>query len=162
MSRVINFSRSLGLTRVTRPWSSLRSSSTRVSSSQRKVVSPSAIRSSAVRPFSTRSYLHKDDLNSTSPAPEPSEREQQPAYEMTFTCKQCNTRSTHRISKQGYHHGTVLVQCPGCKNRHLIADHLKVSVLRFKFVCSLDLRLLRSSLIQGSRWKTSSRKRASF
>lgn len=22
--------------------------------------------------------------------------------------------------------GTVLVQCPGCKNRHLLADHLEV------------------------------------
>lgn len=45
---------------------------------------------------------------------------------MTFTCKKCSTRSTHKISKQGYHHGTVLIQCPGCKNRHLIADHLKI------------------------------------
>ncbi|KAF2402386.1 zf-DNL-domain-containing protein, partial [Trichodelitschia bisporula] len=49
-----------------------------------------------------------------------------PAYEMAFTCKKCDTRSTHRISKQGYHHGTVLVTCPGCKNRHLMADHLKI------------------------------------
>jgi len=45
---------------------------------------------------------------------------------MTFTCKKCTTRSSHRISKQGYHHGTVLIACPGCKNRHLIADHLKI------------------------------------
>jgi protein import protein ZIM17 len=30
------------------------------------------------------------------------------------------------MSKQGYHHGTILITCPGCKNRHLIADHLKV------------------------------------
>src|SRR5690242_16017317 len=36
-----------------------------------------------------------------------------PAYEMTFTCKPCSTRSTHKISKQGYHHGTVLISCPG-------------------------------------------------
>lgn len=49
-----------------------------------------------------------------------------PAYEMTFTCKKCQTRSTHRISKQGYHNGTVLIACPGCKNKHLISDHLKV------------------------------------
>jgi len=45
---------------------------------------------------------------------------------MTFTCKKCTTRSSHRLSKQGYHHGTVLIACPGCKNRHLIADHLKI------------------------------------
>ncbi|KAF2273996.1 zf-DNL-domain-containing protein [Westerdykella ornata] len=38
----------------------------------------------------------------------------------------CATRSSHRVSKQGYHHGTVLITCPGCKNRHLISDHLKI------------------------------------
>jgi protein import protein ZIM17 len=45
---------------------------------------------------------------------------------MTFTCKPCSHRSTHRISKQGYHHGTVLITCPDCKNRHVITDHLRV------------------------------------
>ncbi|KAF2807710.1 zf-DNL-domain-containing protein [Mytilinidion resinicola] len=54
------------------------------------------------------------------------ERDKVPSYDMTFTCKKCDTRSSHRISKQGYFHGTVLVTCPGCKNRHLIADHLKI------------------------------------
>jgi hypothetical protein len=49
------------------------------------------------------------------------------AYEMTFTCKPCSTRSTHRISKQGYHFGSVLITCPECKNRHIISDHLGVS-----------------------------------
>lgn len=53
-------------------------------------------------------------------------KKDQPAYDMTFTCKVCTARSTHRISKQGYTRGTVLVQCPGCSNRHLIADHLKI------------------------------------
>ncbi|KAF1942559.1 zf-DNL-domain-containing protein [Clathrospora elynae] len=54
------------------------------------------------------------------------ERDQVPSYELTFTCNVCKTRSSHRLSKQGYHHGTVLIQCPDCKNRHLISDHLKV------------------------------------
>ncbi|KAI9819099.1 MAG: hypothetical protein M1826_001191 [Phylliscum demangeonii] len=45
---------------------------------------------------------------------------------MTITCKPCRERSTHRITKQGYYRGTVLVTCPGCKNRHVISDHLKV------------------------------------
>ncbi|OCL06579.1 zf-DNL-domain-containing protein [Glonium stellatum] len=54
------------------------------------------------------------------------DRDQVPAYEMTFTCKKCQTRSSHRVSKQGYYHGTVLITCPGCKNRHLISDHLKI------------------------------------
>ncbi|OCK85174.1 zf-DNL-domain-containing protein [Lepidopterella palustris CBS 459.81] len=53
-------------------------------------------------------------------------RDQVPAYEMTFTCNKCATRQTHRVSKQGYEKGTVLITCPGCKNRHLMADHLKI------------------------------------
>ncbi|KAF1356484.1 DNL zinc finger-domain-containing protein, partial [Delphinella strobiligena] len=60
-------------------------------------------------------------------APKPdSPREEQPSYEMTFTCRACTDRSSHRITKQGYHHGTILITCPGCKNRHLIADHMKI------------------------------------
>ncbi|KAG8629429.1 hypothetical protein KVT40_003294 [Elsinoe batatas] len=54
------------------------------------------------------------------------EREEVPQYEMTFTCRKCLDRSSHRISKQAYHHGTTLITCPGCKNRHLISDHLKI------------------------------------
>ena len=30
------------------------------------------------------------------------------------------------MTKQAYHKGTVLIQCPGCKARHLIADNLKI------------------------------------
>lgn len=30
------------------------------------------------------------------------------------------------MSKQGYHRGTVLIQCPSCKNRHVMSDHLGV------------------------------------
>jgi len=54
----------------------------------------------------------------------------QPCYDMTFTCKKCLDRSSHRITKQAYHFGTVLVNCPGCKSRHLIADHMKVCCTR--------------------------------
>lgn len=56
----------------------------------------------------------------------PHRRPDEPVYELYFTCKACQHRSGHTISKQGYHHGTTLVQCPGCKNRHLISDHLKI------------------------------------
>ena len=62
---------------------------------------------------------------STFPSGRPQE-DLQPAYQLTFTCKPCGHRSSHRVTKQGYHNGTVLIQCPGCKNRHVIADHLKV------------------------------------
>lgn len=82
------------------------------------------------------------DRPDTLPKAEP--REEVPSYEMTFTCKACSTRSSHRMSKQGYHHGTILITCPGCKNRHLIADHLKVFGLRLtrtmrQFLTRLDL-----------------------
>ena len=30
------------------------------------------------------------------------------------------------MSKQGYHRGTVLIQCPGCKSRHVMSDHLGI------------------------------------
>ncbi|KAK5115471.1 hypothetical protein LTR62_001130 [Meristemomyces frigidus] len=50
----------------------------------------------------------------------------EPAYEMHFTCRKCLHRSSHHITKQAYHHGTTLVTCPGCKNRHLISDHLRI------------------------------------
>lgn len=41
-----------------------------------------------------------------------------------FTCRVCNTRSHRTMSRQAYQRGVVLVECPGCQNRHLIADHL--------------------------------------
>lgn len=58
-----------------------------------------------------------------------SEPIKRPSYQLTFTCKPCLERSTHDISKQGYHNGTVLITCPKCKNKHVISDHLKVSLL---------------------------------
>ncbi|KAJ9605309.1 hypothetical protein H2200_009966 [Cladophialophora chaetospira] len=58
--------------------------------------------------------------------PPAEEKRDEPAYELSFTCKPCLFRSTHRVTKHGYHHGTVLVTCPSCKNRHVIADHLNV------------------------------------
>ncbi|POS81079.1 DNL zinc finger [Diaporthe helianthi] len=51
---------------------------------------------------------------------------QQPTYELTFTCIPCGTRSAHNVSKQGYHHGSVLITCPSCRNRHVISDHLNI------------------------------------
>lgn len=47
-------------------------------------------------------------------------------YAMVFTCKRCKSRSVRKISKQGYHKGTVLITCPGCNNRHVVADHLRI------------------------------------
>ncbi|TFY68284.1 hypothetical protein EVG20_g3626 [Dentipellis fragilis] len=51
---------------------------------------------------------------------------EEPKLSLTFTCTvpNCNERSTHQFTKRAYEKGIVLVECPGCKNRHLIADHL--------------------------------------
>ncbi len=49
-----------------------------------------------------------------------------PKYQITFTCKACDHRSAHHMTKHAYSKGTVLIQCPSCKNRHLIADNLKI------------------------------------
>lgn len=57
----------------------------------------------------------------------PKIRPPKPEYQITFTCDPCGTRSSHKISKQGYHKGSVLISCPECKNRHVISDHLGVS-----------------------------------
>ena len=52
---------------------------------------------------------------------------------LQFTCNICNNRSSHNISKQAYDHGTVVVQCPSCKSRHLIADNLGFMEYNKKF-----------------------------
>ncbi|KAK6465932.1 DNL zinc finger-domain-containing protein [Scheffersomyces coipomensis] len=49
-----------------------------------------------------------------------------PQLMIAFTCKKCDTRSSHTFSRQAYYKGSVLIQCPGCKGRHLIADNLKI------------------------------------
>ncbi|SHO78408.1 Similar to S.cerevisiae protein ZIM17 (Protein co-chaperone with a zinc finger motif) [Malassezia sympodialis ATCC 42132] len=72
----------------------------------------------AVRPFHA-SVLRRE-------APQTPEGEVQPRLQLTFTCTvpSCHTRSSHEFSKRSYTHGIVIVECPGCKNRHLIADNL--------------------------------------
>lgn len=47
-----------------------------------------------------------------------------PMLGMFFTCKACDTRSYKQFTKDSYEKGVVLIQCPGCKNLHLVADNL--------------------------------------
>lgn len=41
-----------------------------------------------------------------------------------FTCKCCQTRTHRTMSRHAYQNGIVLIECPGCQTRHLIADNL--------------------------------------
>lgn len=41
-----------------------------------------------------------------------------------FTCNVCEHRSAKRFSKHCYTKGIVIVQCPGCTARHLLADNM--------------------------------------
>lgn len=56
----------------------------------------------------------------------PSLKQIDPAEKLliSFVCKKCNTKLSKLISKRSYHHGVVMIRCEGCKNLHLIADHL--------------------------------------
>lgn len=38
----------------------------------------------------------------------------------------CSHRSTHEFSRVSYEKGIVLIECPGCKNRHLIGSSLAI------------------------------------
>ena len=43
---------------------------------------------------------------------------------IVFTCNVCNTRAAKQFTENSYLNGVVIVQCPGCNSRHLIADNL--------------------------------------
>jgi protein import protein ZIM17 len=43
---------------------------------------------------------------------------------MVFTCNKCETRSTKGFSKRAYNYGVVIVTCPGCESKHVVADRL--------------------------------------
>jgi len=42
---------------------------------------------------------------------------------MMYTCKICNGRNAHMVSKIAYTKGMVIATCRHCKSKHLIADN---------------------------------------
>ena len=47
-----------------------------------------------------------------------------PKFFLAFNCKICTERNHNLVSKISLQKGTVLIRCNGCKNLHLICDHL--------------------------------------
>jgi uncharacterized Fe-S cluster-containing radical SAM superfamily protein len=43
---------------------------------------------------------------------------------IAFTCARCETRIRKRFSRHAYYKGIVIISCPGCQVRHLIADNI--------------------------------------
>ncbi|KAI8058394.1 DNL zinc finger-domain-containing protein [Syncephalis plumigaleata] len=43
---------------------------------------------------------------------------------LAFTCNRCGHRQARHLSRRAYYTGVVIIQCDGCKSKHLIADHL--------------------------------------
>jgi protein import protein ZIM17 len=108
-------------TQLTRPQSPIRSSTL----GQARFVIPSVIRhNSTANPLTADATQPETDAERERKNEE--RRSNEEAYRITFTCKPCGERSAHRMSKQGYHRGTVLIQCPTCKNRHVMSDHLGI------------------------------------
>ncbi|KAL6714610.1 hypothetical protein ACLMJK_008035 [Lecanora helva] len=99
--------------------------------------------------FNSTSSAVSPSSPSTHSTDESSSAREEPEYQITFTCKPCLHRSTHRISQRGYQTGTVLVTCPSCKNRHLIADHLKF--FADKSVTIEDLMREKNQLVKRGR-----------
>ncbi|KAI0164634.1 hypothetical protein GGR57DRAFT_205791 [Xylariaceae sp. FL1272] len=82
------------------------------------------------RPATTTAQPNADDAAASPDAATSSDaiprKQLEPHYQLTFTCVPCGDRSSHTVSKQGYHKGSVLITCPQCRNRHVISDHLNI------------------------------------
>ncbi len=110
-----------------------------------RLIAASAHRASTSRTISIRGVKNivnskQEKLNAPKPAqleipndaPKPAQLEipndaPKPTLErlvIGFTCKVCSTRQFKSMSRVAYTKGVVFIKCDGCKNTHLIADHL--------------------------------------
>ena len=47
-----------------------------------------------------------------------------PKFQLQYTCKVCDTRNSHSVTRMAYRKGVVIAMCKGCHSKHLIADNL--------------------------------------
>lgn len=59
------------------------------------------------------------NITNSSTSPLPVER-----MNIQFTCTVCGTKNNKYFSRLAYTKGTVIIQCDGCRNHHVIADNL--------------------------------------
>lgn len=92
----------------------------RIQSTQRRYQSTEA-ESRPAQPLTDRTETSQSDADAIA-----IRKALSPAYQLYFTCKKCLERSAHTISKQAYHFGTTVINCPKCGVQHLISDHLRI------------------------------------
>lgn len=44
-------------------------------------------------------------------------------FQLQYTCKICETRNKHSVTRMAYRSGVVIAVCKGCSSKHLIADN---------------------------------------
>ena len=68
--------------------------------------------------------LNRGNSSSSSSSDDNATGEKKKELYMVFTCNKCETRSTKGFSKRAYNYGVVIVTCPGCESKHVVADRL--------------------------------------
>ncbi|KAI6044474.1 DNL zinc finger-domain-containing protein [Pisolithus marmoratus] len=105
----------------------------RATTARALVVAQSRLRPADIRSITSKASPEQPNTDTTklSTTSSPTSKESdvdrpEPRLLIAFTCtvEKCNHRSAHSFTKRAYASGVVIIQCPSCKNRHLIADNL--------------------------------------